>query len=353
MRLSDDDLRTPQMQIATNRIRGMVDLALEKVALHHRNPNSYPLPSDPRSVERALHNLFTKLPDRKQKKLLEKANETLKLNATKRAQHYGELKDISLRAASAIVDQVKALPPPAAFKFTPAEVARYTDRLKAVADQPKKAGQPKARQAVAQEISFVVDSLTCKKKTEVSKDEISLAGFAVDNAGTSLNVEPFFVSKFKKGETVSLGNKGKLFTFKQNVGTFPRTFTANIFLVESDLVHSDEVLRALIILAEAITIAGLIVATALVVAATLGAAIPVIVIWILLGVSIGSGLSSLNLIPWIADDISITVADSLTVLTPLAPGIAFDRTLEIKGLSSNILGTLPGEYTATGRWVAQ
>jgi hypothetical protein len=349
MKLSDDDLRTPQMKIATNRIRGMVDLALEKIALHHQNPGQHPLPADPRSVERALHNLFVKLPDRRQKKLLDKANETLKLNATQRAQHYGELKAVNLRSSATIAEQIKALPIPAAFKFTPAEVDYYTNKLKAMADKPTKAA-PRTRQVAAPEISFVVDTLTCKKKTEVSKDEISLAGFAADNFGNSLNVAPFFVGQFKKGQTISLGDKGKLFTFKQDVGAFPITFTANIFLVETDLLHNQDLVNALSIVLQALGLAAL---TVIMVLAVAGAAIPVVIVLILFGTGLVSGILATSVIPLLADDFSILASDSLTVLSALAPGVAFDRSLDINGLTSGLAGLFPGEYTATGRWVAE
>jgi len=350
MRLSDDDLRTPQMKIATNRIRGLVDLALEKIALHHQNPGQHPLPTDPRSVERALHNLFVKLSDRRQKKLLDKAGETLKLNATQRAQHYGELKAVDLRSSAAIADQIKALPVPAAFKFTPREIAYYENKLKAMADKPTKVSQPKPRLAVAETVSFIVDTLTCKKKTEVSKDEISIGGFAADNFGNSLNVAPFFVSKFKKGETVSLGDKGKLFTFKQNVGAFPITFTANIFLVETDLLHNQDLVAALSVVLQALGLAALAI---LIVLAVAGVAIPTVIGLILFGTGLVLGILAVSVLPLLTDDFSILTSDSLTVLSALAPGVAFDRTLDINGLTSGLAGLFPGEYTATGRWVAE
>src|SRR6267143_773737 len=165
----------PKLHLVTDRVKGAINLAMEKVVNHHDNPSQYPLPSDPKSLERALHNLFSKMPNRKQKKMIEKASVNMKKSAAQRTQIYGDLMAVNLKSSVSIVQQVKAIPPPANFKLTPAEITNLKRKVGAAAVKPanpKKATAPvkgqkpvvPAAAAVATDLNFFIDSLTCNKK---------------------------------------------------------------------------------------------------------------------------------------------------------------------------------------------
>lgn len=89
-----------------------IDIALERVVAHNENPKLYPLPSNSKSIERALHRLFETLPRKNKNDLIDKVNPTLKASSTKRSQIYGDLADVDFRSSVSVVDQVKTKPVP-------------------------------------------------------------------------------------------------------------------------------------------------------------------------------------------------------------------------------------------------
>ena len=71
-----------------------------------------------------------------------------------------------------------------------------------------------------------------------------MGAFATDAAGVNSDKAPFFVGKFKKGESVAVGAQGNLFSFAIDGGSvggeFPLTFIAGLLLVEADLIHNKD-----------------------------------------------------------------------------------------------------------------
>lgn len=361
MNAADIVLQHPKLRLVTDRVKGAINLAMEKVVAHQKNPGQYPLPSDPKSLERALHKLYSKMPNRKQKKMAEKASVVMKKSAAQRTQIYGDLMAVNLKSSVSIVQQVKAIPPPANFRLTQAEITALKRKIGTVAVKLKKpAATAKAKGrtpprptapaqvALASNVGFFIDSLTCIKKDEITKDEISLAGIGIDSAGVAQELAPFFVGKFKKGETIAVGKNP--FNFKLDQTQLPQTFSAGLFLIEEDLLHNPDTVRALITVFLAAGFALEIIAMAMI---AVGLAVPVsaTLITVLMIAGAVAGGIGMFVIPLLADDFSDVIFDSLTFDVPVEPGKQFDRTIAIDPVFLGTIDSFNGKYQATVHWL--
>lgn len=358
MKTADIVLQHPKLHLITDRVKGAINLAMEKVVNHDKNPQQYPLPSDPKSLERALHNLYSKLPNRKQKKMVEKASVNMKKTAAQRSQIYGDLMAVNLKSAVSIVEQAKAIPPPASFKLTEAEITALKRQVGAAAVKPKKPATPtnaKGRTrvapaaALASELKFFIDSLTCNKKSEIGKDEISLAGIAFDSVGGSLNLAPFFVGKFKKGQTIAVGQNP--FSFKIDGIQFPATFSAGLFIIEKDLLRNSDALNALINVLLAVALALSVIALGMAIVGTLGGPGSIALMLAIFVTSLVLGAIARWVLPLLADDVSDIVFDSFTFDAPVGPGVSISRTIAIEGVFIGLTDNFDGKYQAAVRWL--
>lgn len=346
----------PKLQFLQKRFNDTVMLAAEKAAGHLLNPQAFPLPAaNKKSLERALYDVAMVLPKRKREKFADKFKASINASDAQRKQKYGDLHAVNLRNNKAIADQVKALPVDAGMKLTDEETKTIVSKYSPVKTKlPGKivGGKPKPQQASvdATTLQFIVDNLTCVKTNDLKKDEISLGAFATDNFGAASDKAPFFVGKFKKGETVSLAGNATLFTFSIDGGStgvvFPATFVAGLFLVEADLIHNRE-------LGEKLAVAfGLIGVTLMAVSIGLffvpGGALAAIII---LFVSGAFNIFGHYIIPVLIDDFSLAVTDTLVLDAPPAIGETFNRSLAFS-ISASLSGITKGSYTANARWVA-
>ena len=131
-----------------DRLKKTVDIAMERVIAHNESPKTFPLPADPKSLERALHKVFEALPRKSQKDTIEKVNKTLKAGREARTKIYGDLVDIDFRSTAPVLQQVKTKPVPAIVKFTQADLTEVRSRLKMPSVvKPQKPSKPTPRQA--------------------------------------------------------------------------------------------------------------------------------------------------------------------------------------------------------------
>ncbi len=121
-------LNHPKIQALKLKLDRTIKLAVEKAAGHMQDPTKYPLPNNPKSLERAFHNLLSALPNKSKKKLFEHVNLSLNATASKRNTTYGELAGINLKNTTSVVDQVAAIPVPAAMKMTTDEIDELTKK---------------------------------------------------------------------------------------------------------------------------------------------------------------------------------------------------------------------------------
>ncbi len=157
--------------------------------------------------------------------------------------------------------------------------------------------------------------------------------------------------KFRKNETVLLGDKSKLFTVNIDPNQVAQSFIAGLFIVESDIISNQDIVNKLAILFAVIALTLSIVALAIVIAGTLGAAVTITAFAVFFFSSFGIGLIS-QFIPLLGDDISFTVIDTLAIADKVDVGENFPRTITIgKGFDS--INSFDGEYTASARWVGE
>ena len=329
-----------------DRLNKTIDIAMERVVAHDENPKYYPLPTDPKSLERALHKLFEALPRKNKKDTIEKVNKTLKAGKAARTKIYGDLVDINFRSSAAVVEQVKTKPVPANLKFTQADVTEIRTRLKLPTAVKSQKSKPVPAQVVeATELGFEVINLTCVRPTDVRKDEMSIAGVGIDNLGEDTQVAPFFVGDFKKGETLELGNQGKILNFKLTVGAFPKTFFASVFLVEKDWLRNSDFVNGLQIFLFSVAAALTAISLVMVVVGLAGGPFAATLTAVVMGAGAFFGLAW-TAVRRMVDDISFPNGDTLVLDAPVAPGTVFG----IDPLGFEI-GELKGKYTATARWV--
>lgn len=330
-----------------DRLKKTVDMALERVIAHNENPEYYPLPADPKSLERALHKLFEALPRKNKKDTIERVNKTLKAGRDARTRIYGDLVDINFRSTAPVVQQVKTKPVPANLKLTQADITEVRSRLKLPpVVKSQKPLKPTPAQAVeAIELGFEIVSLTCITPNDIRKDEVNIAGVGIDNLGEETQVAPFFVGDFKKGETLALGGQGKIVNFKLAVGEFPKTFFAAIFLIEKDWLRNSDFVNGLIVLFAAVSAALAALSLTLLIVGLAGGPITAALLGAVIGASVIFGLAR-SVVQRMTDDISFPNGDTLVLDAPVAPGTTFDR--DALDLAP---GVSRGQYQAAIRWV--
>lgn len=342
-----------------NRAQNTIALAFEKVVAHHEDPSAYPLPADGKSLEKALHNLLEKLPLLKRKKLIDKVNLTLKADINKRKQIYGDLAAIDLKLSAPIVERVKAMPVPESLKILTQEI----DEVKSVFSKfvskqrvnKTETVKPAARQVagVASKLGFFLDELTCDKTGDIHKDEINIAGFAVDNLGNNIDLAPFFAGKFKKGDTIQLGAKSRLFQFDLTTAAFPASFTAGIFIIEKDMLSNRDLVDKLSIACVAIGVSLFAISTATLAVAALGGPWSEMLTVALMSAGLLFTVIGANILPFLEDDISFGAGDVLTLENKIRIGDVFDRPLQLGDGFTGYADLFDGRYFAKAKWLGE
>jgi hypothetical protein len=337
-----------KLDFLKDRMKKIVDLSLERVVAHNEKPQDYPLPAESKSLERALNKMFKALPKKNQKRVIEAVNKTLKAPADQRKRIYGDLAEVNFRSSVSMVEQAKIKPVPSALKFTETDLNEIRGKLKRNPVKPPKLRQP-AQVAEATEMSFIVNNLTCNKPSDLRKDEVSLAGFAVDNLGAELELAPFFVGDFKKGDTLALGGNGRVFNFKLTEGEFPKTFIAGLLLVEKDLLRNSDFVTGLIQFCLIASAALMAITVGMFIVAVAGGPASAALFIGALAASMLLGMSSLILAKML-DDFSTVAVDTLTFDAPVPPGTTFGRTFSFEfGIFG--IGERLGKYEAAATWV--
>lgn len=347
--------KDPRFKFFQDRYNHTVELAAEKAALHLKNPQQYPLPpGNQKSLERGFYDFIHALSKKKQEKFLEKMQPALSLSATQRQQKYGDLASINLKINTPVAEQVKTLPVADSMKFSPEDIKNFRGGL-SVAKKiitSKIGGKLVPRQAaVATKLDFIVDSVTCVKTNDIRKDEVNLGAFATDSAGVNSDKAPFFVNKFKDGESKGLGANATLFSFSLDGGSvggeFPLTFIAGVFLVEKDIMANTELGLKLSGLFSLLGLTLMIVGVGLM----LIPGMPITIILVTFLVSLGFSILGHYVFPAIIDDISEPAIDTLVLDALPAIGDTFNRTLEFDLPFLGFNDVARGSYKAAARWV--
>jgi len=347
-----------KLGLVMQRAANTVNIGFEKAVAHMENPSAYPLPAGNDNVEKAFYDLLMALPALKRKKFTDKINETLKASSQERNKLYGDLAGLNFSSAVSIAEQVKSMNTPEEMMINKSEGDELLEMIKKNFEKPVINGystgnKPVPQQAVsAGSLGFFVDNMTCNNPDDVFKDEVSLAGFIIDSLGNKTELEPRFIGKFRKNETVNLGANSKLFTVAIDPFLAEQTFAASLFIIEGDLVSNLEALNKLIIVLGLIALTLGIIAMGIVIAGVLGAAVTITQFIITFFGGTAIGLLDLNIIPLLGDDISNVSTDTLFLDGRIDLGTEFSRTIVIgEGFAS--INTFDGKYTANARWVGE
>ena len=343
----------PKIKFLQTRYNHTVDLAVEKVTAHLKSPQQYPLPpANKKSLERSLYDVVMTLTEKKQNKFLDAIKSTQTTTAEQRNQKFGDLATIDLHTNKVIAEQVRDLPVVDSMKITEAELMLFHDQLFPGKKFHFEKREQTRQAAAATTIQFVLDSLTCNKTNDIHKDEINIGAFATDSTGIASEKAPFFIDKFKKEQTSALGAKGNLFSFSLDAGstggTFPLTFIAGLFIVESDLIHNtafgNKLSAFFAILGATLT------AVSIGMMFIPGIGFPLVIATMI--IALGFNILGHFIIPILIDDIGFPVADTLVLDAAPNIGQSFSRTIELTIDRSGTPGFSKGSYTANVRWVA-
>lgn len=356
MPITDQLKSDPKLKHIGDRMQHTIEISMERVAAHLKDPGKYPLPADTKSVERAMHNLLSLLPERKRKKFIEAHEERLTAGAAKRHQWYGDLADVDFKSTDSITEQVKLKPLPVAKKITEENYKWYKAVLSgSAAEQAASARRAKATAASVpgSKVAFTMLDLTCNKKSEIGKDEISIGAFFVDSLGKETTVDVFEVGDFKKGTTIPFAANSPLsgvgFEIIQDV--FPQTFIGSFFLLEKDLLRNSKVTKAISIVLEAIfiTASAVIIATGIAFLITSNVVLAIITL-IAFIVFMGSKIL-LKVLDYLTDDFSDVASDVLVFDTLPNAGDVFNRSAEFTLFNGDAgIFDNAGKYTANFKW---
>lgn len=355
--IPDSVKNNPKLQYLKSRFEKTISLAIEKTAAHLKDPAHYPMPANNKNIESALLDFVKELPKKRQDKFLDKLKSKLDANTSQRQQYYGDLAAIDLKSRTPIAEQVKATPAPENMKIKQEELDEWIKKVKPASGKvfkkiiPGKKPQPQ-QASTGTTLQFSVESLTCEKNSEIGKDEISVSAFASDNIGTLQEKNAFFNDKFKKGQSKAIGAAGaNIFSFlldDSTGGTFPATFSAGVFLTESDLFHNVALGQKLAAIFGILGVTIGIIGIGLLFIPGVGP-----LLWLIC--TIVGGIFFIvggQILPFFFDDISSVGSDDLLLEVPPNAGETFTRTVSMSLLNVDaIIGDLTkGSYTANIRW---
>lgn len=318
-----------------SRFNDMIQISIEKAAAHFEDPAAYPLSTDNKTIERAFYNLLEALPRIRRNRVMDKINETLKAGIEKRTASYGNLANVNFKSAVPISEQVKSFLIPVEMKITGEESQRLLSKVK---EKHIKRSLPQPQvDASASKLSLVLNSITCLKTDDVKKDELSVAGFILDPLANKVDIVQFDAGKFKEGDVVPFNRSLAEVTI---IGNFPESYSASLFLVESDLISNPEITNKIKALMAAIgyTLTGLSVVICI--------AAPVLS-WVIFGIGVFS-MFARYFLPLLNDDISLVSEDVLTVAEKVDVGDTFERNINISG--PNTIAQFDGIYSLSFKW---
>jgi hypothetical protein len=218
-------------------------LAAIRAAANLMDPAAYPLPSDPKSLERLFAARLASRPQASRQRAVQGAKRALAAASAVRGRTFKDLAGIDLKSSTPVAEH-----PAARAKLTAAirsrggtEVAHSASFEGSEADSAHKAAPGKT-------LRVRIHRVICSHTTDDgawSDDEIKLGGLAIGAAGNVVKVDPFIVSKSfvdpgdEDSEHVSQvkydpPRKFCEWTFSTSGDKWPKLYTAVLILCEED-----------------------------------------------------------------------------------------------------------------------
>jgi hypothetical protein len=238
-------------------------LALHKAIAHHAEPQNYPLPAHPRSVERLFLNRFRLLRPEARQASVDEVLPLVKKPRAERINMYGDLADVDLRSHVSVRAQVRSLPVPSHLKPAADQLQLHLSphlKPQPIRVQP---AAPKAGAVVtgsgpgyqaADLAELRIRRVQCLEDTKgllEGKDDISLAGLNFNLCkGVTRIIPPFEVGEFKQGDELPFSPPRRFTAYPLRHGAEPVPFVATFVLADKDTGGLDAYLKDLHTVAE-------------------------------------------------------------------------------------------------------
>lgn len=340
--------KDPTLRAVLKRTVREFELAIEKVAANHAEPNAFPLPAEAGTTEQLLARRFRALPPTTKSAAAMGVAMRVKAPMSVQQRRLKELAGVELRKPTAIEKQVQALPRPAGLTLSKAQLL---GEAKAAGAVVVPAGTAAVAGPRTTKLELRIHKVRCDDETngflgsESGSDEIDLGGTTVDESGDTGKVTPFRVASFgEDGDQKVFTPPRRFIFFNLTEGTdFPKGYVVTLVLAEIDSGGFNDFIKKLLEKVKERVIAAL--------AAALGGAIGVsggpvgVIIGIAVGYVVGKVFELISNV-W-KDDVfaPISVRTSIPSLTARWPGGRTDspeRSVTFKGHG--------GQYTVTYDW---
>jgi hypothetical protein len=240
----------PALARLATRTSRTLEIALERVVANAANPREYPLPPSANSLERLIKRLYDRAPADRREQVSRRLLPRARAGRAARATQLGSLAAVDLKAPTSVLDQVAALGPNLSVDLP---IKDISDILKVeLADLLAPPGPPSGIKTVRASLT----GLRCIETTdyEPGRDEIGMAGIAIDNLGKMTQIGPIAIGSFDKNLTVAPidGDLRVLHTFDATQGNAPRGLAIVPFLSEVDLPEAAGTLATLISIISAV-----------------------------------------------------------------------------------------------------
>ncbi|WP_419999204.1 hypothetical protein [Streptomyces boninensis] len=216
----------PKLRAVADRVVAELQLAADKVAVHHSDRVKYPMPKDPKSAEAVLAIRFGALPEGLRKQAADKVAADLKAAAT-RAKRYGDLASVDLRSPASVGAQAAKLKFPDRLKFPSSELGKA----------PAESAVGEAAAAQLTKLSFRIHRVKCVEETnELGKDEFYLGGTTIDESGDTHKVSQFKVMSCNSGDvkTYTPPREFSWFNIAEGPVKFPKGYFVVLGAAEKD-----------------------------------------------------------------------------------------------------------------------
>lgn len=118
-----------RLRAIAKRVAGQVRLAAEKAVAHHTDPQAFPMPAEPNSLEALFLGRLRQQPPERQQRILDRLLPRVRASSADREARYGTLAGIDLRAAVTVTSQADRVLRSTPIQITPEELEEMTEAL--------------------------------------------------------------------------------------------------------------------------------------------------------------------------------------------------------------------------------
>ncbi len=231
------ELTDPKVRKVAMRVVKTFQLAAEKAVAHSAEPDTFPIPSNPKSLEQLFLSRFQESPEPKRSAAITRLMPVIKASKAKRTRLYGDLNAVDLSSDMEVRQQVKALPFSQELKFSSAQLPTLVHPINNIVFS----GGVSQPLATNEKLECRIHKVHCLDETNSflepewsGSDEIALGGSAIDATGVAKKIDEFKAGSFNDGDEKSLYRK-VFATFDLLAGTeWPKSYFVVFALAEKD-----------------------------------------------------------------------------------------------------------------------